>query len=98
MVDKYWGVLVRPVVLLLNEVVSGPECNEMCIVRRRWDGHAACTPDICVAQLVRQHLKVVGSKMIVIPQHVIVRWPTGTLHIHRHRILLATATGWSEST
>lgn len=64
--------MFQPVMLLLNEVVSSPECNEVCIVRRSWDGHTACTPNVRVAQLVRQHLKVVCSEMIVIPQNVIV--------------------------
>ena len=57
---------------LFYEVVAGPECNEVCIVGRRRDGHATCTPDIRVAQLVGQHLKVISGEVIVVPEHVIV--------------------------
>ena len=71
--------LFSPVVFLLNEVVAGPECDQVCIVCRRRDRHTTCTPNVSMTELVRQHLKVVGSKMIVVPQHVIMRRPTSTL-------------------
>ena len=74
-----------PVVLLLDKVVPCPECHQVCVVRRRRDGHTARAADVRVAQLVGQHLKVVGGKMIVIPQYVIVRRPTCTLTgQHKH--------------
>jgi len=52
---------------LLNEMVPCPESDQVCVVGWRRYGHTARTPNIRMAQLVRQHLKVVGGKMVVIP-------------------------------
>ena len=64
---------------LLNKVIAGPECYQVSIVRRCRDGDTTRTPDVRVAQLVRQHLEVISREVIVVPEHVVVRRPTRTL-------------------
>ena len=48
------------VVLLLYEVVAGPEGDELRVVRRRRDAHRARAADVGVAELVGEALKLVG--------------------------------------
>jgi len=61
-----------PVMLLLNEVISSSESDKMCVVSRRWDGDAASTAYVRVTELVRQHLYIICTEVVVVPQHVIV--------------------------
>lgn len=68
-----------PVVLLLDQVVTGAECHQVGIVSRRWDGDGAGTPDVRVAELIRQALELVGVKVVVVPEDVIVARPARAL-------------------
>ena len=57
---------------LLNKMVARSECNKVCIVCWRWDGHTARTADVRVTQLVRQHLNLIGVEVVVVPENMIV--------------------------
>ena len=48
------------VVLLLHQVVAGTEGNQVSVVRRSRNGNAASAPDVGVAELVGEALKLVG--------------------------------------
>lgn len=61
------------VVLLLDEVVSRAEGDEMRVVGGRRDGHGARAAHVRVAQLVREALQLVRTEVVVVPQHVVVR-------------------------
>ena len=61
-----------PVVFFLYEVVASAEGDQVCIVGGRRYRHTARAPDIGVTQLVRQHLKVIGGEVVVVPQDVVV--------------------------
>lgn len=67
------------VVLLVHQVVPGPEGHQVSIVRRRRDGHGACAAHVGVTQLVGEDLQLVGGEAIVIPKHVVVRGPACSL-------------------
>ena len=58
---------------LLNQVVACSESDEMCVVGRCGDGDAARAADVGVAQLVGQHLQLVGVEVVIVPQHMIMR-------------------------
>ena len=51
----------------------------MCIVGRSWDRYAAGAPNIGVAQLVGQGLKLVCVESVVVPQDMVVGRTTGAL-------------------
>ena len=67
------------VVLLLHEVVAGPEGDELRVVRRRRDAHRARAADVGVAELVGHLLQVVRLEVVVVPQDVVVTRPTRAL-------------------
>ena len=58
--------------LLLDQMISSSESNEMCVVRRRGDRDTARAAHVRVTQLIRQHLYLVGTEVVVVPQHVVV--------------------------
>lgn len=60
----------------------------MSVVGGRWDRHRSRTPDIRVAQLIRQALQLIRVKVVVVPQHVIVRWSTRTLEHDKEENLI----------
>lgn len=68
-----------PVVLLVHQVVPGPEGHQVSVVCRRRDGHGACAAHVGVTQLVGEDLQLVGREAIVIPEHVVVRGPACSL-------------------
>jgi len=70
--------------LLFDEMISCPERDKVGIVRRSRYGHTAGASDVSVTQLVGQHLNLVRAEVVVVPQHVIVRWPTGSLPTTTH--------------
>lgn len=41
------------IVLLLDQVVPRPKCNQMCVVGRSWNGNGSRTPHVRVTQLIR---------------------------------------------
>ena len=49
-----------PVMFFLYEMVPGPERHQVGVVRRGGDRDTTGTPDVRMAQLVRQHLKLVS--------------------------------------
>ena len=61
-----------PVMFLLNKVISSSESDEMCVVCRSRDGDTTSASHIRVTQLVRQHLNLIGTEVIIIPQHMVV--------------------------
>lgn len=67
------------VVLLVHQVVPGPEGHQVSVVCRRRDGHGACAAHVGVTQLVGEDLQLVGREAIVIPEHMVVRGPACSL-------------------
>lgn len=59
------------VVLLLHQMVTRAERNQMSIVRRRGNRDTPRATHVRVAQLVRQLLQLVGRQSIVIPQNMV---------------------------
>ncbi|KAK2174076.1 hypothetical protein NP493_830g00026 [Ridgeia piscesae] len=64
---------------LLDEVIACAECDEVSIVGGCGNGHAAGAAHVRVTQLISQHLQLICTEVIVIPQHVVVRGSTGPL-------------------
>ena len=67
------------VMLLLDQMVPGPEGHQVGVVSRRRDGHGPRAPHISMAQLVRQLLQLIRIKAVVVPEDVIVGRPRRTL-------------------
>lgn len=65
--------------VLLHQVVPRPECHQVGVVSRGWDADGASAAHIGVAELVGELLQLIGIKVVVIPQHVVVAGPAGTL-------------------
>jgi len=61
-----------PIMFLLDQMISSSESDKMCIVRRCGNRHATCAAHVRVTQLVGQHLNLISTKVVVIPQHVVV--------------------------
>src|SRR6218665_252162 len=79
---QYNTILLLPVVLFLDEMIPSAECNEMRIVGRRRDGDAAGAAHVRVAQLIGQHLEIIRIEVVVVPQNVVMRRTTRSLHHH----------------
>lgn len=58
----------------IDQVITSTERHQMCIVRRRRDRHRPRASYIGMTHLVGQLLKLVGRQIIVIPEHMVVRW------------------------
>ena len=67
------------VVVLVHQVVPGAEGDQVGVVGRRRNRHGARASDVGMAQLVGQHLELVGGEVVVVPKDVVVRWARGTL-------------------
>jgi len=67
------------VVLLLHQVVPGPEGHQVGVVGRGGDGDGPGAPDVGVAQLVGQLLQLVSIEMIIVPENVVVAGSGGSL-------------------
>lgn len=61
--------------LLLDEVVPGAERHEMSVIGRRRNRHRSSAAHVSVAQLVGETLQFIGSELIIVPEHVVVRRP-----------------------
>ncbi len=68
------------VVILLDQVVSGSERDQMSVVRRRGYAHRTSTSHVRVTQLIGQRLEFIGREVIIIPQDVVVRGTRGALN------------------
>lgn len=75
------------VMLLLNQVVSGAEGHEMRVVSRRGDGHWPSASHVRVAQLVSQALQLIRPEVVIVPEHVVVRWSWRSLYNKRLQIM-----------
>lgn len=64
-----------PVMLLVHQVVPGPEGDQVSIVGWRGDRHGARAAHVGVTQLVGEDLQLVGREAIVVPQDVVVGRP-----------------------
>ena len=60
---------------VFNETPS----HQMCIIGGCWYRNAARASNVGVAELVSEHLQLVGREVVIIPQHVVMRRTTGTL-------------------
>ena len=69
----------KPVMFFLYEMVPGPEGNQVSVICWGGYGHAPSTPDVCMAQLISQHLEFVRVEVIVIPENVVMWWSACTL-------------------
>lgn len=67
------------IVVLLHEMVTSAESDQMRIVGRRRNRDGACAAHVSVAQLVGQRLEFVGTEIVVIPQNVVVRGARSSL-------------------
>ena len=67
------------VVLLVYDVVPGPDGHQVSVVGGGGDGDAPGAPDVGVAQLVGQLLQLISVKVVIIPEHVVVTRPRGAL-------------------
>lgn len=54
-------------------MISRPERHEMSVIRRCRYAHGSRTPHVRVTELVGETLQLVALKVIVVPQHVVVR-------------------------
>ena len=60
-------------------VISRAEGDQVGVVGRRRDGHGSRASDVGVTQLVGEVLQHVGLVVVVVVQHVVVRWPRRAL-------------------
>lgn len=51
----------------------------MGVVGRSWYGDTSSASDISVAELIGEDLKLVSCELIIIPENMVVRRPTGSL-------------------
>jgi len=58
--------------VLLHQVVPRPERHQMGIVGWCWDADRTSAAHVGVAELVGELLQLIGIKVVVIPQHVVV--------------------------
>lgn len=63
----------------VNQVVTGTECHQVGVIGWCRNGDRAGAAHVGVAQLVCEDLQLIRGEMVVIPQHVIVRRPAGSL-------------------
>lgn len=56
-----------------------PERHKMRVISWRWNWHGTGASDISVAQLIRQTLQFVRVEVVVVPQHVVMRWSARAL-------------------
>ena len=68
-----------PLVFSLLKVVASSEGHEVGIVGWSWERHTSGAAHVRVTQLIRQTLEFVCREVIVVPQHVIVRWTASAL-------------------
>lgn len=68
-----------PVMILVHQMVPGPERHQPGVVGRSWNRDRPRTADVGVTQLVRQQLELVCGKTVVVPQDLVVGGPAGSL-------------------
>lgn len=69
-----------PVMFFVHQVIASTESYQMGIIGWCWDGNWAGAAHIRVAKLVGKDLEFIWWEVVVIPQHMVVRWPAGSLH------------------
>ena len=60
-------------------MVPRPERHQMGIVSRGWDTDRASAAHVGMTELVGELLQLIGIKVVVIPQHVVVAGSAGAL-------------------
>lgn len=65
--------------LFVHQVIASPESHQMGIVSWCWDGHWPGAAHISVTKLVGKDLQFIWWEVVVVPEHVIVRRPAGSL-------------------
>lgn len=68
-----------PVVLFVHQVVAGAERHQVGVVGWCWDGDRACAAHVRVAQLVGEDLQFIRREVVVVPEHMVMRGPAGSL-------------------
>lgn len=68
-----------PVVLFVHQVVAGAESHQMGVVSWCRDGDRACAAHVRVAQLVGEDLQLIRREVVVVPEHMVMRGPAGSL-------------------
>lgn len=68
-----------PVVLFVHQVIASSESHQMGVVGWCWDGNWPCAAYIGVAELVGEDLQLIWREVVVVPEHMVVRRPAGTL-------------------
>lgn len=74
-----------PVMFFVHKMVPCSECYQVSIIRWCRNRNGSCTAHVCVAELVRQQLKFICSKTVIIPQNMIVWRTAGTLRRREHQ-------------
>ena len=67
------------VVVLLHQMVPRPERYQMGVVSRGWDTDRASAAHVGMTELVGELLELIGIKVVVIPQHMVVAGSAGAL-------------------
>lgn len=65
--------------ILVHKMVPGPKGHQPGVVGGCGDGDGAGAAHVRVAQLVRQQLQLICCETVVIPQHLVVGGPAGSL-------------------
>ena len=65
--------------ILLHQMVPRPERYQMGIVSRGWDTDRASAAHVGMTELVGELLQLIGIKVVVIPQHMVVAGSAGAL-------------------
>lgn len=65
--------------LFVHQVIASPESHQMGIVSWCWDGHWPGAAHVSVTKLVGKDLQFIWWEVVVVPEHVIVRRPAGSL-------------------
>lgn len=65
--------------LFVHQVIASTESHQMGVVGWCWDGNWPGAAHIGVAELVREDLQFIWREVVVVPEHMVVRRPAGTL-------------------
>lgn len=76
-----WTKMLKssPVVLFVHQVIASPESHQMGIVSWCWDGNWPGAAHVSVTKLVGKDLQLIWWEVVVVPEHMIVRRPAGSL-------------------
>lgn len=65
--------------LFVHQVIASSESHQMGVVSWRRDGDGPGAAHVGMAQLVGEDLQLIRREVVVVPEHVVMRWPAGAL-------------------